>query len=209
MKKPVGFALAVAVIAVAVITFRSLSKPPAADSQSSTSATSDSGAENTTRPAPSHEQAEGESKTAVSQVASADSADPAANRTSVAETPTKPVTTLSELYRTFDAINAAAEATTPESLTTLISFAATENADIRTAALDGLIRRDDASAAPLLRKAAKGTDDPATIIALLETADYLELPSATMTAIPNRPKRTKDQSTSPRRPPGGLAPSRP
>jgi hypothetical protein len=96
--------------------------------------------------------------------------------------------TLSELYRAFDAINAAAEATTPESLASLIGFAATENADVRGAALNAIINRDDASAAPLLRKAAKQLDDSKAIIALLETADYIELPSTTLTEIAARPK---------------------
>jgi hypothetical protein len=109
--------------------------------------------------------------------------------------PSGPVTknpkTLNELYRAFDAINAAAEATTPESLTSLVDFAATENADVRTAAINAIINRDDASAAPLLRKAAKQLDDSKAIIALLETADYIELPSTTMTAISARPKKAK------------------
>lgn len=109
--------------------------------------------------------------------------------------PSGPVTknpkTLNELYRAFDAINAAAEATTPESLASLVDFAATENADVRTAALNAIINRDDASAAPLLRKAAKQLDDSKAIIALLETADYIELPSTTMTAISARPKKAK------------------
>ncbi len=99
--------------------------------------------------------------------------------------------TLTELYRTFDAINAAAETTTPESLATLIDFAATENSDVRTAALNAIINRDDASAAPLLRKAAKQLDDSKAIIALLQTADYIELPGTTMTALAALPKTAK------------------
>ncbi|MBC8039787.1 MAG: HEAT repeat domain-containing protein [Opitutaceae bacterium] len=104
---------------------------------------------------------------------------------------TKHPKTLNELYRTFDAINAASEATTPESLASLIDFAATENADVRTAAINAIINRDDVSAAPLLRKAAKQLDDSKAIIALLETADYIELPSTTMTAIAALPKNPK------------------
>ena len=104
---------------------------------------------------------------------------------------TKTPKTITELYRAFDAINAAAEATTPESLATLIDFAATENTDVRTTALNAIINRDDASAAPLLRKAAKQLDDSKAIIALLQTADYIELPSTTMTALAALPKTSK------------------
>lgn len=118
-----------------------------------------------------------------------------------AEKVTKNPKTLNELYRAFDAITAAGEATTPESLATLVDFAATENADVRGAALNAIINRDDASVAPLLRKAAKQLDDSKAIIALLETADYIELPSTTMTDIAKLPKKSKRPSQADHTPP--------
>lgn len=120
---------------------------------------------------------------------------PATTYSSSVATPTGTLTnnpkTLGELYRAFDAINAAAEQSSPESLATLVGFAATENSDVRGAALDALINRDDAAAAALLRKAAKQLDDSKAIIALLETADYIELPGATMSSIAARPPKPK------------------
>ncbi len=111
--------------------------------------------------------------------------------TPVAASATKNPKTLNELYRAFDVINAAAEATTAESIATLVDFAATENPDVRSAALNAIINRNDVTAAPLLRKAAKQLDDSKAIIALLETADYIELPSTTMTALAALPKTPK------------------
>ncbi|MBC8039785.1 MAG: hypothetical protein H7Y06_04515 [Opitutaceae bacterium] len=126
-------------------------------------------------------------------------------------TVTKNPKTLTELYRAFDAINAAAEAKTPESLASLVDFASTENSDVRGAALNAIINRDDASVAPLLRKAAKQLDDSKAIIALLETADYIELPSTTMTAIAARPKKPKPEkpTAQPTTQPPAAAPATP
>lgn len=109
----------------------------------------------------------------------------AANAPLPAATPTtgKATLTLKEIYKAFDLIDAATEADTPESLQALVTYAATTNADLRSASLDGLIRRGDNAAAPLLRKAAKELNDSDAIIALLQTASYLELPPADMTAI--------------------------
>lgn len=91
--------------------------------------------------------------------------------------------TLNELHRAYDAINAAIDSDTQESISTLIGFAITENDDVRGAALNGLINRDAVAAAPLLRKAAKELDDSKAIIAILQTADYLELPPVTMSEL--------------------------
>ncbi len=106
--------------------------------------------------------------------------------------PRAPVTTLSALQRTHEEINAAADSTTPESLALLVSYATDENADIRTPALNGLIRRGDADAAPFLRAAAKKTDSSEVAISLLKTADYLELPAATLHEIASRPRLPKE-----------------
>lgn len=53
--------------------------------------------------------------------------------------------------------------------------------EMRTATLQGMIILGDASAAPLLRAAAKETSDPKEVTALLEAADYLELPPVSLT----------------------------
>ncbi len=112
----------------------------------------------------------------------------------------KPVTTLSELYRAFDAIDVAADDAAPSSLATLVSYAATDNVDIRSAAIAGLIRRGDAAAAPLLRAAAKQTDSSKQVIELLQTADYLELPPVDPTKLAARIRPARDPNA-PKRPP--------
>ncbi|MFA6962908.1 MAG: hypothetical protein WC205_19290, partial [Opitutaceae bacterium] len=109
----------------------------------------------------------------------------------VAPTPAKPVTTLQGLYKAFDVISAAATDTSPESLATLISYAAMENPDIRPAAIDALIRRGDTSAAAQLRAAAKNMENPRDAVTLLDAADYLELPPANLKAIASRAKATE------------------
>jgi len=106
-----------------------------------------------------------------------------------------PVTKLSTLLHIHEEIDAAADSTTPESLALLVSYASDDNADVRTPALNGLIRRGDAAAAPFLRAAAKKTDSSEAIIAMLKTADYLELPSATLHEIAAMPKPPKTDPT--------------
>jgi hypothetical protein len=51
--------------------------------------------------------------------------------------------------------------------------------EIRKAAIDGFLRLGERNAAPLLREAAKHRDSPKEIMALLQAAEYLELPSYT------------------------------
>lgn len=115
--------------------------------------------------------------------------------------PAKPVTTLSELYRTFDAIDVAADDATPASLATLVAYAATDNEDVRSAAIAGLIRRGDAAASPLLRAAAKKTESSKQIIELLQTADYLELPPLNPNNLAARKKTSRDPEAPKRQPP--------
>ena len=102
--------------------------------------------------------------------------------------PAKPAVSLNELYHTFDAIETVANAKTAQSLAILVDYAASDNPDIRTAALNAIIRRDEPGAAKLLRAAAKKSDTSETIIALLQTADYLELPPKTLGEITATPK---------------------
>jgi len=122
-----------------------------------------------------------------SAVVAHDAAAVSADSSTPTTSPKAPVS-LNQLYHAFDVINASADAKTPETLVTLIDFAASDNADIRSAAVDGLIRRDDPAAVQLLRAAAKKSDTPATVIALLQTADYLELPSKTFSEIASSSK---------------------
>lgn len=97
---------------------------------------------------------------------------------------TPPVaTTHHELARAFDAIHEAEEANTPEALSLLIRYGSSTNPDIRRAALDTIIRLDRTDATTLLRHAAKASEDPATIIDLLTTAEYLDLPPANLRDI--------------------------
>lgn len=49
---------------------------------------------------------------------------------------------------------------------------------IREAAVDAMLTIGDASAAPLLRKAAKNAPSPQEAVELIEAADFLELPPA-------------------------------
>lgn len=56
--------------------------------------------------------------------------------------------------------------------------------EIRLAAKDGMITLGDASAGPLLRKAAALAPTPQEAVALLEAADYVELPPAKLRRRP-------------------------
>lgn len=218
MKKSLGLLLLVGVIAAAsIFALRSpktepvRSDTPAANASESSASPSQLSLAPSADTAPSGTPAPAKTTplpvTPSAPVVTTTAPTPTAPRPS-AEKVTKHPKTLNELYRAFDAINAAGEATTPESLATLVDFAATENADVRGAALNAIINRDDASVAPLLRKAAKQLDDSKAIIALLETADYIELPSTTMTAIaspPNKPRRASQADHTP--PTGSPAPA--
>ncbi len=66
----------------------------------------------------------------------------------------------------------------PEGLPTFEKLLASGEPDIREAARDGLVRLGENGGAALLRRASAKLTDPAEIQKFLETADYLELPSA-------------------------------
>jgi hypothetical protein len=66
----------------------------------------------------------------------------------------------------------------PEGLPTFEKLLANGEPDIREAARDGLVRLGEKGGAALLRRATARLTDPAEIQRFLETADYLELPSA-------------------------------
>lgn len=98
-----------------------------------------------------------------------------------------------------EGIEAAAEDTTPASLRALVAYATSADAALREAAVNAILRRDDVAAAPMLRQAAKTIDDSATIIALLQTADYLELPPVTMGELNARKPRGARRAQAKRR----------
>jgi hypothetical protein len=75
-------------------------------------------------------------------------------------------------------IEAAVVTYSPEGLPTFERLLASGEPDIREAARDGLIRLGEKGGAALLRRASAKLTDPAEIQKFLETADYLELPSA-------------------------------
>lgn len=64
-----------------------------------------------------------------------------------------------------------------ESVPPLARYLKHDDAAVRAAAIDALLRLGDASASPLLRAAAKASEDPDEIVAMLNAAKYLELPS--------------------------------
>jgi len=66
---------------------------------------------------------------------------------------------------------------------------------IRAAALQGMLVLGDAAASPMLRAAAKETTNPREAVALMDAADYLELPSA-----PIKLKRKSGTPQSPKQP---------
>jgi hypothetical protein len=56
------------------------------------------------------------------------------------------------------------------------------DAEVRAAALEGVLVLGDAAGAPLLRRAASTLKDPREAVKYLEAADYLELPSGSLLA---------------------------
>jgi hypothetical protein len=71
-----------------------------------------------------------------------------------------------------------------------------ESPAVRAAAVDGLVRLGDSSAAPLLRAAAKQMDDPDETVAMLNAAKYLELPSLPPEAMKQLLKKARTKASS-------------
>ncbi len=67
----------------------------------------------------------------------------------------------------------------PHELSKIGPYLRHENPSVRAAAVDGMIVLGDASAGVMLREAAKVTTSSQEVIAMLQAADYVELPSAT------------------------------
>lgn len=64
--------------------------------------------------------------------------------------------------------------------------------EVREAAVQGIVTLGHASGAPLLRAAAKQLTDPAEAVAMLQAADYVELPSGSM--LPMRKKKDASEA---------------
>ena len=115
-----------------------------------------------------------------------------------ANAPNKPAPTPEDISTTLTAIETQADASTPESLNALVVYAVTDNKAVRSSALNALIRRADPAAVSLLRSAAKASDDPHVIVDLLQTADYLALPSVTMSELPHSETKPAPATNAPR-----------
>ena len=76
-----------------------------------------------------------------------------------------------------------------DSLKEILAALTDPNPDIRAAAREAAVQFGDKSAAPLLRAAAENVSDPHEKVALLEAADYLELPPLGIKPSTNRPPR--------------------
>lgn len=101
---------------------------------------------------------------------------------------TTPESAKAKRFRAYAAIEKAEDRGTPDALKEIVSYATNQDVRIRQAALDALVRIGDASAAAMLRQAAKETNDSAAIIDMLTKADYIELPPATPESLANRIK---------------------
>lgn len=75
-------------------------------------------------------------------------------------------------------IESAAVSYDPAELPRIQPYLTDPRPEIRAAALNGVVVLGHASAAPMLRAAARALTDPAEVAKLMETADYLELPPA-------------------------------
>jgi hypothetical protein len=78
-----------------------------------------------------------------------------------------------------DAMHEAVISYDPTNLPVIARYLDHADLILRTAALESMLQMGDKAAAPLLRAAAKKTASPQEAIAMLQAADYLELPSGT------------------------------
>ena len=76
-------------------------------------------------------------------------------------------------------INDASVTYDPRELSKIQPFLTHADPEVRKAAMNGMIVLGDASAGAMLRDAAKSAQSPQEAVAMLEAADYVELPSAT------------------------------
>lgn len=82
--------------------------------------------------------------------------------------------------RILQAIEDAAVSYDARELPNIEPFLRHPDAEVRAAALRGMFTLGDAAAAPLLRAASRQAATPQEAVALIEAADYLELPSGSL-----------------------------
>lgn len=93
-------------------------------------------------------------------------------------------------------IDGAATSYDAEELPVLEYYLYDQDPEIRKAALDGMLILGDKAASPLLRKAAENAYSPHEAVAMLEAADYLELPSGKLPPIDKNAVESKGQKPS-------------
>ena len=92
--------------------------------------------------------------------------------------PQKPAKSPEEVEQVIEELNNVAISYDVAELPKIEPYLLHSNAEIREAAMDAMITLGDASAVPLLRKAAAEIADPREAVELLEAADFVELPPA-------------------------------
>ncbi len=105
--------------------------------------------------------------------------------------PPPPAMPPSEVEAALNDIEDAAISYDAEELPRLEFYLLDPDPEIRKAALDGMMTLGDAAASPLLRKAAEDAYSPQEAVAMLEAADYLELPSGTLSPLEKSAAETR------------------
>ncbi|OYV05534.1 MAG: hypothetical protein CFE26_11080 [Verrucomicrobiales bacterium VVV1] len=103
---------------------------------------------------------------------------PSRETAGISSRPTNPQSTPTLPLPLEEEIENAVVTYSPAGLPTFEKLLASGEPDIREAARDGLVRLGETGGAALLRRASARLTDPDEIKKFLETADYLELPSA-------------------------------
>lgn len=115
--------------------------------------------------------------------------------------PTAPTTSLTpEAARetAYTAIDTAVVRYDATSVTAIAPYLDSADVEIRSLALDGLVRAGDSSGAKVLRTAAAKLKDPREAAAWLDAADFLELPSG---GLPHRKPVSSTPASPPATPP--------
>jgi hypothetical protein len=100
-----------------------------------------------------------------------------------------------EVEELINELEEAATSYDAEELPLLEAYLYDPDPEIREAALDGMLTLGAAEASPVLRKAAENAYSPHEAVAMLEAADYLELPSGTLPPIDKAALGTKRQKS--------------
>lgn len=86
------------------------------------------------------------------------------------------------------------------SLPTIAQYLTSPDAEVRNAAIDGIMLLGDAAGAPLLRQAALSTGNQLEAAELRAKADYLELPPAKL-MTPEKIKMLRERNAAKKNPP--------